>query len=92
TRDGKIFTGVGNDGTFRKLCKEIGKPELGTDPRFARNRDRVINRAELRVELESVFSQHDTEPLCDRLLSAGLPAGPVQSIDKALENAHTAHR
>ncbi len=35
TRDGKIFTGVGNDGTFRKLCKEIGKPELGTDPRSA---------------------------------------------------------
>jgi len=28
TRDGKIFTGVGNDGTFRKLAREIGKPEL----------------------------------------------------------------
>ncbi|MGO4713655.1 CaiB/BaiF CoA transferase family protein [Bradyrhizobium sp. 2TAF24] len=92
TRDGQIFTGVGNDGTFRKLCKEIGKPELGTDPRFARNRDRVTNREALRAELEAVFRQHDTEPLCDRLLSAGLPAGPVQSIDKALEGAHVAHR
>lgn len=39
-----------------------------------------------------MFRQHDTEPLCDRLLSAGLPAGPVQSIDKALEGAHVAHR
>lgn len=92
TRDGKIFTGVGNDGTFRKLCKEIGKPELGTDPRFARNRDRVTNREALRAELEAVFREHDTEPLCDRLLSAGLPAGPVQSIDKALEGPHVAHR
>ena len=44
------------------------------------------------AELEAVFSQHDTEPLCDRLLNAGLPAGPVQSIDKALTNAHTAYR
>lgn len=91
-RDGKIFTGVGNDGTFRKLAKEIGKPELGTDPRFARNKDRIANRAALRAELEAVFSQHDAEPLCDRLLNAGLPAGPVQSIDKALTNAHTIHR
>jgi crotonobetainyl-CoA:carnitine CoA-transferase CaiB-like acyl-CoA transferase len=39
-----------------------------------------------------VFCQHDAEPLCDRLLAAGLPAGPVQSIDKALTNAHTVHR
>jgi formyl-CoA transferase len=91
-RDGKIFTGVGNDGTFRKLCKEIGKPELGTDPRFARNKDRIANRAALRAELEAVFSQHDAVPLCDRLLNAGLPAGPVQGIDKALTSPHTAYR
>jgi len=30
--------------------------------------------------------------LCDRLLAAGLPAGPVQSIDQALTSAHTVHR
>ncbi|HWW49205.1 MAG TPA: CaiB/BaiF CoA-transferase family protein [Xanthobacteraceae bacterium] len=92
TRDGSIFAGVGNDGTFRKLCNEIGKPELGTDPRFARNKDRLANRDALRAELGAVFSQHDSEPLCDRLLAAGLPAGPVQGIDKALTNAHTVAR
>src|SRR6202023_3168141 len=51
TRTDNIFIGVGNDGTFRKLCKEIGKPELGSDPRFARNKDRIANRDALRVEL-----------------------------------------
>jgi crotonobetainyl-CoA:carnitine CoA-transferase CaiB-like acyl-CoA transferase len=39
-----------------------------------------------------VFSRHDAGPLCDRLLAAGLPAGPVQSVDQALTNAHTVHR
>jgi formyl-CoA transferase len=92
TRTDNIFIGVGNDGTFRKLCKEIGKPDLGTDPRFARNRDRIANREALREELAAVFSQHEAEPLCDRLLAAGLPAGPVQSIDKALTSAHATHR
>jgi formyl-CoA transferase len=92
TRTADIFIGVGNDGTFRKLCKEIGKPELGADSRFARNKDRIANRDALRDELAAVFSQHDAESLCDRLLAAGLPAGPVQSIDTALTNAHTVHR
>jgi formyl-CoA transferase len=91
-RDGDIFMGVGNDGTFRKLCRELGRPELGTDPRFARNRDRVANRQALRTELEAILKDHDSEPLCRRLLAAGLPAGPVQSIDKALTSEHVKHR
>ncbi|MGB3865689.1 MAG: CaiB/BaiF CoA-transferase family protein [Xanthobacteraceae bacterium] len=91
-RDGNIFMGVGNDGTFRKLCRELGRPELGTDPRFARNRDRLANRQALRDELEAILKDHDSEPLCRRLLAAGLPAGPVQGIDKALTSEHARHR
>ena len=92
TRDGLIFIGIGNDGTFRKLCQEVGKPELGTDPRFARNQDRIANREAMRAEMEEVFKNFDREPLCDRLLAAGLPAGPIQSIDKALNSEHSKHR
>jgi formyl-CoA transferase len=92
TADGLIFVGVGNDGTFRKLCQEIGRPELGTDPRFARNKDRLLNRQAMHDALEAEFRKHARESLCDRLLAAGLPAGPIQSIDKALESAHSKHR
>jgi formyl-CoA transferase len=92
TRDGLIFIGIGNDGTFRKLAQEVGKPELGTDERFARNQDRIANREALRAEMEEVFRNFDRDPLCDRLLAAGLPAGPIQSIDKALNSAQSKHR
>jgi crotonobetainyl-CoA:carnitine CoA-transferase CaiB-like acyl-CoA transferase len=92
TRDGLIFIGIGNDGTFRKLCQEVGKPDLATDARFARNQDRIVNREQLRAEMEEVFKQFDRDPLCDRLLAAGLPAGPIQSIDKALNSDHSKHR
>src|SRR5256886_6666309 len=91
TRTDNIFIGVGNDGTFRKLAKEIGKPGLGTDPRFARNKDRIANREALRQELAAVFARHEAEPLCNRLLAAGLPAGPGQKNDQALTNQHTGH-
>jgi crotonobetainyl-CoA:carnitine CoA-transferase CaiB-like acyl-CoA transferase len=92
TRDGLIFIGVGNDGTFRKLCQEIGKPELATDPRFTTNRSRIDNRDAMRIEMEKVFKNFDRDALCDRLLAAGLPAGPIQSIDKALESPHAQAR
>ena len=39
-----------------------------------------------------MFAQHEAEPLCNRLLAAGLPAGPVQKIDQALTNEHTVYR
>jgi formyl-CoA transferase len=91
-RDGKIFIGVGNDGSFHKLCRELGRPELGTDPRFAHNRDRVVNREALRAELEATLEDQDVEPLCQRLLDVGVPAGPVQAIDQALTNPHTTYR
>jgi formyl-CoA transferase len=61
-RDGNIFMGVGNDGTFRKLMKELGRPELGTDPRFARNRDRIAHRDELRAVLVDILKDFDSEP------------------------------
>lgn len=91
-RDGNIFMGVGNDATFRKLCRELGRPELGTDPRFARNRDRIEHRDALRAELETILKEHDSEPLCRKLLAAGLPAGPVQSVDKTLASEHVKQR
>jgi len=92
TRDGLIFIGVGNDGTFKKLCQQIGKPELAADPRFTTNRSRIDNRDAMRVEIEKVFKDFDRDALCDRLLAAGLPAGPIQSIDKALESPHAQAR
>src|SRR5260221_451543 len=75
-----------------RITAATGSPALGTYPRFARNKARIASREALRAELAAVFSQHEAEPLCDRLLAAGLPAGPVQKIDQALTNPHTIHR
>ena len=46
----------------------------------------------LREELAAVFREHEAEPLCNRLLAAGLPAGPVQKIDQALTSPHALYR
>jgi crotonobetainyl-CoA:carnitine CoA-transferase CaiB-like acyl-CoA transferase len=92
TRTCEIFIASGNDGQFRKLCEAVGLPELGSDPRFLTNGDRLVNRAELTKQLEASFAEQDGHELTMRLLKSGLPAGPVLAVDEAMAAEHTAAR
>lgn len=87
-----IFVAGGNDRAFKKLCKELGKPELGDDPRFATNGDRLNNQDALRGELQALLAELDGNELCDRLLAAGLPVGPMRNTEEVMAHPHTIHR
>jgi crotonobetainyl-CoA:carnitine CoA-transferase CaiB-like acyl-CoA transferase len=91
-RGGEIFLGVVNDGQFSKLCRCIGREDLLEDPRFARNGPRLENRVQLRRELEKALAHEEADPLCERLMAAGVPAGPVHSVPQALQHPHTLAR
>jgi formyl-CoA transferase len=92
TRTCEIFIAIGNDGQFRKLAEQIGRPDLPADPRFLTNGDRLRNRAALVEQLAAAFAEQDGFELTDRLLRAGLPAGPVMAVDEAMAAPHTHHR
>jgi formyl-CoA transferase len=92
TRTCDIFIASGNNGQFRKLCEQIGRPELALDPRFANNGERNANRDALGAELAAAFAQEDGNELADRLIRNGVPAGPVLPVDEATAAPHTAHR
>ena len=92
TKTVDIFFGCGNDRAFGKLCDAIGHPDLASDPRFAGNGDRLANKAELRKVLEEIFGALDGEAVCDTLLKAGVPAGPVLDTRQMLDHPHTKHR
>lgn len=87
-----IYLAVGNDRQFRKLCEEIGALSIADDPRFANNGERVVNREALRAELEAVMAGVDGGDLADRLIRAGVPAGPVLDVSESLAHPHTLHR
>ena len=89
TRTGEIFIAVGNDGQFRKLCDLVGRPEMASDPRFLHNADRLTNRAAMSAEFQDLLAGQDGTALADRLLRAGVPAGPVLAVDEALAAPHT---
>ncbi len=92
TGTGEMFLGVVNDGQFAKLCRCIRREDLLADPRFSSNGSRLQNRAQLRKELEEALAKEDAGPFCERLMAAGVPAGPVNSVPQALQHPHTVAR
>jgi formyl-CoA transferase len=92
TKTCEIFIAAGNDPAFRKFCEFLGIPDVAKDERFATNGARVINRDALTEILEKRFSTEDGHDLTRRMLTVGLPAGPVLHVDEAMAADHTAFR
>ncbi len=92
TRTCEIFVACGNEPAWRKFCQFLGIEPLIADPRFATNALRVENRAALDAILDERLASEDGHALCDAMLRAGLPAGPVLHVDEAMTAPHTAHR
>jgi crotonobetainyl-CoA:carnitine CoA-transferase CaiB-like acyl-CoA transferase len=78
--DGDVILVVGNDGQFGKLCEVLGRPEWGTDERYATNAQRVRNIAELSEQLRDLFAEWERERLIAALDAAGVPCGPINTV------------
>ena len=92
TKTVDLFIGAGNNGAFFKLCNAIERPELVEDPRFKDNINRVENRDELKVELETSLIRIDGATLYETLANAGLAAGPIYDTNQIVGHPHTEHR
>ena len=88
TSDGEIVIAVGNDGIWRRFCPAIGRPELAEDPRFATNRDRLANYAELRTALEAVLATRRRADWTARFHAASVPCGSVRDVAEVLADPH----
>jgi crotonobetainyl-CoA:carnitine CoA-transferase CaiB-like acyl-CoA transferase len=80
TADGWINVGAANQRNWLRFLEVIGAPELGEDPRFANNHDRMQHLAELESILNEKLATQTTATWLDRMEKAGLPAGPVLDI------------
>ena len=87
-----VFLAVGNDRQFQQLCRVLGQPDLGLDPRYATAGQRSVHRAELRAALLPLLAQHAGEALVEQLMAQGVPSAPILDVPQALSHPHTAHR
>jgi crotonobetainyl-CoA:carnitine CoA-transferase CaiB-like acyl-CoA transferase len=88
--DGHIMVAAGNDNLFRRLCDAIGRSRLAEDPRFRTNSDRVVNREALIAILSDLFATQPLAMWAERLDAAGIPNGPIRTVDQVVADAQTA--
>ncbi|TDV11456.1 CaiB/BaiF CoA transferase family protein [Paraburkholderia caballeronis] len=87
--DGTIMVAAGNDRLFRRLCDVLDVPVLADDPRFATNGARVGHRDELIDRLHDAFRRGNCASWLAALDAAGIPCGPIQTIDQVVEHEQT---
>ncbi|OWU80313.1 CoA-transferase [Loktanella sp. 22II-4b] len=82
TSDGWINVGAANQRNWERFLDVIGAPELGRDPRFASNHDRMSNLPDLVEILNGHLEKDSSAVWLERMDAAGLPAGPVLDINQ----------
>ncbi|MCR6631470.1 MAG: CoA transferase [Magnetospirillum sp.] len=92
TADGYLIIAVGNDGQFRKLAEELGRPDWASDQRFATNAARVVNRTTLLPLIEAETRKWATDKLLAVLEHRHVPCGPINTIDKVFADPHVVAR
>jgi crotonobetainyl-CoA:carnitine CoA-transferase CaiB-like acyl-CoA transferase len=84
--DSYVMVAAGNDNNFRRLCSAIGRLDLATDCRFALNKDRVANRAEMLAILQPIFKTKTTNDWLRILEIADVPCSPINTIDQLVND------
>lgn len=91
TSDGWVTIAAPRENLWQELCRIIGQPELGTDPRFENNRARVQNAGEVRRILAGWCSQRTKKQVMDEL-GGYVPAGPINTAEDIFNDPHIAAR
>jgi formyl-CoA transferase len=89
TRDGHVTVAALSDQQWQQLCRVVDRPALAADARFASNGARMANRPALARELATALAGRSTAEWVERLLAAGVPAGPLHDYDQVMNDPHT---
>jgi formyl-CoA transferase len=82
TKDGHINIAASGDDLYKRFCQAIERQDLLTDPRFSTSKARSTNRDELMELLQPVTRQKTSEEWIQLMNAAGVPCGPIYTIDK----------
>jgi crotonobetainyl-CoA:carnitine CoA-transferase CaiB-like acyl-CoA transferase len=83
---------VRDEEEWRSFCQVIGRPELGSDSRFAHRQARLKHASELDAIVQRWIATKSAEEVMTRLQSAGVPAGVVQTGADLLKDPQLRHR
>ena len=91
TADGHINIAASGQTIYTRLCEALDAAELITDPQFATAAARLKNRDKLNAELEKRMAKRTSAEWVDALNRAGVPSGPIYSIDQVFADEQVRH-
>jgi len=92
TKDVYINIAVGNDQLWERFCKAVGLEKVMNDPKFATNAKRVENREEIVKIIGDLIAAKYGEEWLKILTDAGVPCGPIYTVDKIFSDPQVLHR
>ena len=87
--DGMVIIACGNDKLYGLLKGVLQIPELEGEE-FGDNIKRVKNHAKLKPIIEAWTAKKTIDDVVETLLAAGIPASPVNTIDRVVKDPHIA--
>jgi crotonobetainyl-CoA:carnitine CoA-transferase CaiB-like acyl-CoA transferase len=89
TRDGAYIqiTALA-DAPFRRLAAVMGRPELGSDPRFAEQRPRFQHQDEIDAIIAEWTRAHDVDELERKLHEGDVPASRIYTMADIFKDPH----
>ena len=91
-KDGFLNLGVGNDSLWVKFCDAVGLDKIKDDQRFQINAERVKNREQLEKILIPFFENYELKEIIEILRNNGIPCGPINNLEDALNNPQVIQR
>jgi crotonobetainyl-CoA:carnitine CoA-transferase CaiB-like acyl-CoA transferase len=91
TSDGYINIATTGGRIWQRFAEALGAPDLVTRPEYATASDRSKNRKQLNAEINTFTEKKSSETWVKEFNAAGVPCGPIYSIDQVFADAQVEH-
>jgi crotonobetainyl-CoA:carnitine CoA-transferase CaiB-like acyl-CoA transferase len=91
TQDAYLNLAAIGQNMWKRLCVALEMPELIDEPGFGSDPQRVQNRSRVNAAIGAALLTRSTADWTERLLKAGVPCGPIYSVDRMFEDPQVKH-
>jgi crotonobetainyl-CoA:carnitine CoA-transferase CaiB-like acyl-CoA transferase len=91
TTDGHINIATTGGAIWRRFCQALGAEALMQRPEYQDAKSRSQNRKALNAEIDSYTQHKSSAEWIDIMNKAGVPCGPIYSIDQVFADPQVAH-
>jgi crotonobetainyl-CoA:carnitine CoA-transferase CaiB-like acyl-CoA transferase len=89
--DGFVNVVILNAEQYEKFCRALDDEGLVREPAFATNDARIANHPAFKARVEAALARRTVNEWVERLVAAGIAAGPIYEFDQVFEDAQVKH-